>query len=32
MTPVDTYTAQATVNDVKKGIENHKVGGLIPHS
>ncbi|KIY67661.1 glycoside hydrolase family 38 protein [Cylindrobasidium torrendii FP15055 ss-10] len=24
MTPVDTYTAQATVNDVKKGIENHK--------
>ncbi|EJF58912.1 glycoside hydrolase family 38 protein [Dichomitus squalens LYAD-421 SS1] len=24
MTPVDTYTAQATVGDVKKGVENHK--------
>ncbi|KAL4077552.1 glycoside hydrolase family 38 protein [Scleroderma citrinum] len=24
MTPVDTYTAQATVEDVKKGITNHK--------
>ncbi|KAK0458541.1 glycoside hydrolase family 38 protein [Desarmillaria tabescens] len=24
MTPVETYTAQATVGDVKKGIENHK--------
>ncbi|KAJ3513202.1 hypothetical protein NMY22_g15114 [Coprinellus aureogranulatus] len=24
MTPVDTYTAQATIGDVKKGMENHK--------
>ncbi|KAF9070390.1 glycosyl hydrolases family 38 N-terminal domain-containing protein [Rhodocollybia butyracea] len=24
MTPVDTYTAQATVGDVQKGINNHK--------
>ncbi|KAL5496105.1 AMS1 [Sanghuangporus vaninii] len=24
MTPVDTYTAQATVGDVRKGITNHK--------
>ncbi|KAF9264572.1 glycoside hydrolase family 38 protein [Marasmius fiardii PR-910] len=24
MTPVDTYTAQATVGDVNKGIRNHK--------
>ncbi|THH05654.1 hypothetical protein EW145_g4638 [Phellinidium pouzarii] len=24
MTPVDTYTAQATVGDVQKGISNHK--------
>ncbi|KAG8215120.1 Aldehyde/histidinol dehydrogenase [Butyriboletus roseoflavus] len=24
MTPVDTYTAQATVGDVNKGISNHK--------
>ncbi|PFH50184.1 glycoside hydrolase family 38 protein [Amanita thiersii Skay4041] len=24
MTPVDTYTAQATVQDVKKGLSNHK--------
>ncbi|KIK63743.1 glycoside hydrolase family 38 protein [Collybiopsis luxurians FD-317 M1] len=24
MTPVDTYTAQATVGDVQKGITNHK--------
>ncbi|KAG8908987.1 Glycoside hydrolase, 38 vacuolar alpha mannosidase [Tulasnella sp. 403] len=26
MTPVDTYTAQATVSDVRRGIWNHKVG------
>lgn len=25
MTPVDTYTAQATVGDVNKGLTNHKV-------
>lgn len=25
MTPVDTYTAQATVADVRRGIWNHKV-------
>lgn len=25
MTPVDTYTAQATVSDVRRGIWNHKV-------
>ncbi|KAG2005473.1 alpha-mannosidase [Coprinopsis cinerea AmutBmut pab1-1] len=24
MTPVETYTAQATVHDIKKGLENHK--------
>ncbi|KZS95622.1 hypothetical protein SISNIDRAFT_452270 [Sistotremastrum niveocremeum HHB9708] len=24
MTPVDTYTAQATVGDIQKGIHNHK--------
>lgn len=24
MTPVETYTAQASVNDIKKGMENHK--------
>ncbi|ETW79602.1 glycoside hydrolase family 38 protein [Heterobasidion irregulare TC 32-1] len=24
MTPVDTYTAQATVGDVQKGVRNHK--------
>ncbi|EKM48306.1 glycoside hydrolase family 38 protein [Phanerochaete carnosa HHB-10118-sp] len=24
MTPVDTYTAQATVNDINKGVTNHK--------
>ncbi|EJD35944.1 hypothetical protein AURDEDRAFT_74783, partial [Auricularia subglabra TFB-10046 SS5] len=24
MTPVDTYTAQATVGDVRKAVENHK--------
>ncbi|KAH8115672.1 glycoside hydrolase family 38 protein [Phellopilus nigrolimitatus] len=24
MTPVDTYTAQATVGDIRKGITNHK--------
>ena len=24
MTPVETYTAQATVGDVNKGVTNHK--------
>jgi hypothetical protein len=31
MTPVETYTAQATVGDVNKGVTNHKVR-LLPSS
>lgn len=28
--PLDTYTAQATFGDVRRGIANHKVSILLP--
>lgn len=31
MTPVDTYTAQATVGDIRRAITNNKVGLVLRH-